>query len=50
MLSKIASVLASLRERRKYNRWRASLTRGERARLDYWGATGNPEHYDGCWK
>lgn len=34
----------AIRQYLRYRRWRASLTRGERIRLDYWGATGNPDH------
>ncbi len=37
-------MLTKLRRWIAYRRWRASLTRGERIRLDYWGATGNPNH------
>lgn len=33
-----------LRHRLRYWLWRRTLTRGERLRLDYWGATGNPAH------
>lgn len=29
--------------------WRRTLPRSERIRLDYWGATGNPEHHPFQW-
>lgn len=29
--------------------WQRTLTRGERVRLDYWGATGNPDHHEFQW-
>jgi hypothetical protein len=36
-------------QRALYNQWRRTLTRGERVRLDYWGATGNPAHHEFSW-
>ncbi len=32
-----------------YWQWRRSLSRGDRLRLDYWGATGNPAHHPFSW-
>jgi len=32
-----------------FQTWRWGLSRGDRARLDYWGATGNPEHGPDAW-
>lgn len=32
-----------------YWQWKRSLTRGERVRLYYWGATGNPKHHPYSW-
>lgn len=32
-----------------FQNWAASLTRGERARLNYWGSTGNPNHHPFSW-
>jgi hypothetical protein len=32
-----------------YEQWTYTLPRGERARLDRWGATGNPEHHGFQW-
>jgi hypothetical protein len=29
--------------------WRRTLTRGERLRLDHWGATGNDAHHPFAW-
>lgn len=29
--------------------WRRTLSRGERIRLDWWGATGNPAHHPFAW-
>lgn len=29
--------------------WRRSLSRGDRARFDYWGATGNAAHHPFAW-
>lgn len=29
--------------------WRSTLTYGEKARLDYWGATGNADHHEWQW-
>lgn len=28
--------------------WKSKLPRGERICLNYWGATGNSKHWDGC--
>lgn len=32
-----------------FRNWRKGLTRTERIRLDYWGATGNPNHHPFSW-
>lgn len=32
-----------------YRNWRSTLTRGERIRLDHWGATGNKKHHSFSW-
>jgi len=32
-----------------FRNWRASLSFGDRLRLDYWGATGNPDHHPFAW-
>jgi len=32
-----------------FQTWRLSLSRGDRMRLDYWGATGNPKHGPHAW-
>jgi hypothetical protein len=32
-----------------YCDWRKSLSRGDRLRLDYWGATGNQKHHPYSW-
>ena len=32
-----------------YLQWRSSLEKGDRLRLDHWGATGNHEHHEFQW-
>lgn len=31
------------------HQWRRNLSRGDRIRLDYWGATGNEKHHEYSW-
>ena len=38
-----------LLQRLLYLNWRAGLSHGDRARLDYWGATGNESHHPYSW-
>lgn len=31
------------------NQWKKTLSRGDRIRLEYWGATGNDKHHPFAW-
>jgi hypothetical protein len=48
-MDRISPIIRRMLQKLLYLHWRAKLSRGDRARLDAWGATGNPEHHPFSW-